>query len=67
MDLKGEEYSWSPKNKGSHMHGMYKERLACDGVYLFHAQLWDLHMNVSVSDDLGVFDRMHVSQPQIPI
>lgn len=34
---KEEKYSWPPKNKCSHMHGMYTEWLACAIVHLSHA------------------------------
>lgn len=34
-------------------------------TYLSNAQSWNLRMYVPISDDFGVFVRMHISQPQI--
>ena len=34
-------------------------------TYLPNAQSWGLRMYVPISDDFGVFGRMHISQPQI--
>ena len=64
---KREEYSWPRKNKGSHMCAVYKEWFAYAIMYLSHTQAWGLHMHVPISDNLGVFGKMHISQPQISI
>lgn len=62
---KREEYSWLCKSKGSHMCGVYKEWLACAFMYLSHIQACGLHMYVLIPDNLRVFAKIHINQPQI--
>lgn len=61
------KYSWPPENKGSHMHGMHEKWLTCALVILSHAQSWDFHMYVPISDDFGVFGKIYMSAPNFHI
>lgn len=47
------------------MCGVYKQWLAYAFMYLFHIQAWGLRMYVLIPDNLGIFDKMHISQTQI--